>query len=1135
MFVSKGNLSNVKYVITDDSLPEQPPAWKTPMFKLTVSTFALMAATVVCLYFAGIVDGTSAVEAIAENEIEFVEFDAATDALCLSYSIVVDACTDVTVDEIAENGCMSYVESNGGICVCYDESETLCVVNDDCDLVDTSVISTMQLDGATDALCESFSIVVDACTDVSVEEIAENGCMSYVESTGGICVCYDDSETLCVVNDDCGLVDTSVLSLFQLDDATDALCESYSIVVDACMDVSVEEIAENGCMSYVESTGGICVCYDDTKTLCVVNDDCDMADTTVIQKLQLDDATDALCESFSMVVEACTDVSVEEIAENGCMSYVESSGGICVCYDDSETLCVVNDDCDPVDTSVLSNLKLDAATDALCQSYSIVVDKCTDVSVEEIAENGCMSYVENTGGICVCYDDSETLCVVNDDCDLLDTTVISTLQLDDATDALCESFSIVVEACTDVSVDEIAENGCMSYVESTGGICVCYDDSETLCVVNDDCDLVDTSVISTLQLDDATDALCESYSIVVEACTGVSVEEIAENGCMSYVESTGGICVCYDDSETLCVVNDDCDLVDTSVLTTLQLDDATDALCESYSMVVNACTDVSVENIAKNGCMSYVERTGGVCVCYDDSETLCVVNDDCGMVDTSDLTTSQLDGATDALCQSYSIVVDACSDVSVEEIAENGCMSYVESDGGICVCYDESETLCVVNDDCDLVDTSVISTLQLDGATDALCQSYSIVVEACTDVSVQEIAENGCMSYVESTGGICVCFDDSETLCVINDDCDLVDISVLPTSDGATNALCKSYSRVVDKCTDVSVEEIAENGCMSYVESTGGICVCYDDSETLCVVNEDCDLVDTSVLSTSELDAATDALCQSYSIVVDACTDVSVEAIAKNGCMSYVESTGGICVCFDDSETLCVVNDDCDLVDTSVLSTFQLDDATDALCESFSLVVDDCTEVTVAEIAENGCMSYVESTGGICVCYDDSETLCVVNDDCDLVDTSIISTLQLDGATDALCMSYSIVVDDCTDVSVEDIAENGCMSYVETTGGICVCYDDSKTLCVVNDDCDLVDVAGLSTIKLDDATDALCESYSIVVSACTDVSVEDIAENGCMSYVEATGGICVCYDDSKQLCVVNDDCDLVDTSALLTV
>jgi len=937
MASSKMNLSHVKYVVTEDSAPVQPPpGWKTPMFKLTVLTFALMAATVVGLYFAGVIDGTSAVETIAEDELPFVEFDAATDALCLSYSIVVDACTEVTVKEIAENGCMSYVESSGGICVCYDDSETLCVVNDDCDLVDTSAISAKQLDAAQDALCESYSMVVEACTDVSVEEIAQNGCMSYVERSGGICVCYDDSETLCVVNDDCDLVDTSVLSIFRLDDATDALCESYSIVVDACTDVSVEEIAENGCMSYVESTGGICVCYDDTKTLCVVNDDCDTVNTPVIPKLQLNDATDALCESFSIVVEACTDVSVEEIAENGCMSYVESSGGICVCYDDSETLCVVNEDCDLVDTSVLPISQLDDATDALCESYSIVVDACTDVSVEEIAENGCMSYVESTGGICVCYDDTKTLCIVNDDCDIVNTPVIPKLQLDDATDALCESFSIVVEACTDVSVEQIAENGCMSYVESSGGICVCYDDSETLCVVNNDCDLVDTSVLSVFQLDTATDALCESYSIVVDACTDVSVEEIAENGCMSYVESTGGICVCFDDSKTLCVVNDDCDTVNIPVIPNLHLDDATDALCESFSIVVEACTDVSVE-----------------------------------------------------------------------EIAENGCMSYVENSGGICVCYDDSETSCVVNDDCDLVDTSVMSTLKLDAATDALCQSYSIVVESCEEVLV---------------------------------------------------------------------EEIAENGCMSYVESTGGICVCYDDSETLCVVNDDCDLVDTTTISKLKLD-----------------------------------------------------------VDTSILSTLKLDDATDALCESFSVVVDDCTEVTVAEIAENGCMSYVESTGGVCVCYDDSETSCVVNDDCDLVDTSIISSLHLDGATDALCQSFSIVVDDCNNVSEEDIAENGCMSYVESTGGICVCYDDSETLCVVNDDCDLVDVAGLSTLKLDDATDALCESYSIVVSACTDVSVDDIAENGCMSYVEATGGICVCYDDSKQRCIVNDDCDFVDTSALPNV
>merc|ERR550534_3434811 len=115
------------------------------------------------------------------------------------------------------------------------------------------------------------------------------------------------------------------------------------------------------------------------------------------------------------------------------------------------------------------------------------------------------------------------------------------------------------------------------------------------------------------------------------------------------------------------------------------------------------------------------------------------------------------------------------------------------------------------------------------------------------------------------------------------------------------------------------------------------------------------------------------------------------------------------------------------------------------------------------------------------------------------------------------------------------------MSYVESTGGVCICYDDTKTRCVVNDDCGTVDTSGLTTTKvnaapattkLDSATDALCESYSIVVDNCEDVSFDDIAENGCMAYVENTGGICVCFDDSKTKCVVNDDCDLVETSTI---
>merc|ERR1719447_2448988 len=98
---------------------------------------------------------------------------------------------------------------------------------------------------------------------------------------------------------------------------------------------------------------------------------------------------------------------------------------------------------------------------------------------------------------------------------------------------------------------------------------------------------------------------------------------------------------------------------------------------------------------------------------------------------------TQLDAAEDALCLSYNTVIISCADVTAAEIAENGCMSYVQADGGICVCLDETETSCIVNDDCEAVDTSGMITTQLDGATDALCQSYTIEVDSCEQVTVE--------------------------------------------------------------------------------------------------------------------------------------------------------------------------------------------------------------------------------------------------------------------------------------------------------------------------------------------------------------------------------------------------------------
>jgi len=651
MASSKLSNPNVRYIVTEDSAPAPKAMYKKPIVKAVTFFIVLGAVSVVSLYSLGF-DPTAA-ETIEEEGLGALQLDGATDALCLSYTYVVESCSDVSIAQIAATGCMYYVEATGGVCVCFDDSKTSCVVNTDCDLVDTSSLSTTNLADATDALCLSYEYVVDSCSDISVEEIAATGCMYYVEATGGVCVCLDDSKTSCVVNSDCDLVDTAGLSATNLADSTDALCLSYMYVVNSCSDVSAAEIAETGCMFYVEATGGICVCLDDSKTSCIVNSDCDIVDTSELSTIDLWDAADALCMSYKYVVDSCSDVSIIEIAENGCMYYVEATGGICRCLDATKTSCIVNTQCDLVDTSVLSTTNLDDATDALCLSYKYVVNSCADVSVNQITEIGCMYYVEATGGICVCLDDSKTSCIVNSDCDLVDTSALYTTHFDDATDALCLSYEYVVNSCSDVLAEEIAATGCMYYVEATGGVCVCLDDSKTSCIVNPDCGLVDTSAISTINLADATDALCLSYKYVIESCSDVTIAEIDAIGCMYYVEAAGGICVCLDDSKTSCIVNSDCDLVDTSGLSselaTIIFDDNSGSDCSSYQYVVDSCSDVMSTEIAETGCMYYVEAAGGICVNKDDSKTSCVANVECDLVDTSGLTSDNIAEAIDEI------------------------------------------------------------------------------------------------------------------------------------------------------------------------------------------------------------------------------------------------------------------------------------------------------------------------------------------------------------------------------------------------------------------------------------------------------------------------------------------------------
>merc|ERR1719315_415055 len=133
-------------------------------FKFTVFTFSLITVAVVSLYFAGIISGETAVEEVVDENFPIVELDAREDASCESYSIVIDACIDISADEKTENGCMSYVERSGGICT-YGINETLCVVNENCYTADLSNItiqesSTVIFDGETEALCSSYSNVV---------------------------------------------------------------------------------------------------------------------------------------------------------------------------------------------------------------------------------------------------------------------------------------------------------------------------------------------------------------------------------------------------------------------------------------------------------------------------------------------------------------------------------------------------------------------------------------------------------------------------------------------------------------------------------------------------------------------------------------------------------------------------------------------------------------------------------------------------------------------------------------------------------------------------------------------------------------------------------------------------------------
>jgi len=264
---------NVKYVITEDSAQSKPPSWGSIIFKCTFFILSLVTVTIVTLYFCGIIDGISALEMVEENGVQIVSMND----VCLSYSNVVDSCFDITHSEIAANGCAAYVETSGGICVSFNDRDNLCIVNPDCDLLDATELSSLQMNEETEAFCEKFSTPVGFCSDVTFNDIVKNGCSQYVESSGGVCV-LDDDRASCVVNPNCDLVDIKGLLMMELEKVKSTLCENFSFIVDSCSGVSVDDISTNDCSAFVEKSGGICTFRDNSRTSCVVNSDCDPVD-----------------------------------------------------------------------------------------------------------------------------------------------------------------------------------------------------------------------------------------------------------------------------------------------------------------------------------------------------------------------------------------------------------------------------------------------------------------------------------------------------------------------------------------------------------------------------------------------------------------------------------------------------------------------------------------------------------------------------------------------------------------------------------------------------------------------------------------------------------------------------------------
>merc|ERR1719419_173646 len=267
------------------------------------------------------------------------------------------------------------------------------------------------------------------------------------------------------------------------------------------------------------------------------NTDCEVQLNDIIAVLDvptdnIEIVTDGLsCTDYVEEIEDCTAVDILDIKENGCEYYYEAEtigdeeyASACYCVVGTDA-CARNTNCEEiVSDAAAQETRFNDASDSddlSCTDYVEEVDACTEVDIDDIKTNGCEYYYEllvinnkNYASACYCVVGTDS-CARNDDCEeLLETTLVSEIH-DIATNSdglSCTDYEVVVDDCTNVSIDEIKENGCEYYyeLETISGVdyasaCYCVVGTDS-CARNTNCEEIVSDAAQGTRFSDASDS-----------------------------------------------------------------------------------------------------------------------------------------------------------------------------------------------------------------------------------------------------------------------------------------------------------------------------------------------------------------------------------------------------------------------------------------------------------------------------------------------------------------------------------------------------------------------------------------------------------------------------------------------------